>query len=133
MSRKYLSATLIAAVLFALISAPSARAASDNDQRTKLTEKIKIGVARIGTGRDSRIEVRLRDNAKIAGYVSEAGSESFVITDPKTNTETRLEYGDVTQVKGHNLSTGAKIGIGIAIGAGIVLGILAIYIHCCTG
>jgi hypothetical protein len=40
------------------------------------------------------------------------------------DTATTVAYTDVTKVKGHNLSTGAKIAIGIGIGVGVVLLIL---------
>jgi hypothetical protein len=79
------------------------------------------------------VEIKRADNVKLTGYVSEAGSDSFVVTNLKTGVETTVPYNAVTQIKGHNLGTGAKIAIGIAIGAGIVLIILAIWINCCTG
>ena len=52
---------------------------------------------------------------------------------PKFGTVTSVNYADVAQAKGNNLSTGAKIAIGIGIGAAAVLIILLIYISCCTG
>ena len=47
----------------------------------------------------------------------------------KTRAATTVAYGDVTQVKGHNISTGAKIAIGVAIGVGVTLLLLYIYLH----
>jgi hypothetical protein len=73
----------------------------------------------------------LQDKTRLAGYISEAKSDSFVVTNAKTGAMTTVAYSEVTQVKGHNLSTGAKIAIGIGIGAAIyiVVGIILYYSH----
>jgi hypothetical protein len=96
------------------------------DKQAKLIEKVKEGISKLGVGKDALVEVKLRDKAKLAGYVSEARQDSFAITDAKTGTATTVAYADVAQVKGHNLSTGAKIGIGIAIGFAVTA--LVIYL-----
>jgi hypothetical protein len=90
----------------------------------KLTWKVKQGISNLGVGRDARVTVKLRDNTKLAGYISEVNAESFVVTDLKTGVATNVAYPDVTQVKGNNLSTGAKIAIGAAIVGAIILLIL---------
>ena len=46
---------------------------------------------------------------------------SFVVANVKTGGATTVAYADVTRVKGHNLSSGAKVGIGIGIGVGIAI------------
>lgn len=54
-------------------------------------------------------------------FISEAGADSFVIADSTTGAATAVAYTDVAQVKGHNLSKGAKIAIiGLAIAAGVL-------------
>jgi len=50
------------------------------------------------------------------------------VTDLKTHAATTVAYGDVTQVKGHSLGTGAKIAIGIGIGVGATILVLYLYI-----
>ncbi|HXG65131.1 MAG TPA: hypothetical protein VNO70_08480 [Blastocatellia bacterium] len=72
-------------------------------------------MAKLGIGQDARIEIKLRDKTKLAGYISETGEEHFTITDDKTGVATVVAYHQVKQVKGNNLSTGAKIAIGAAI------------------
>ena len=94
---------------------------------------MKTGIYKLGAGIDSIVEVKLRDKTKLTGYVAEVSDAGFVVSNPKLGSSTTVAYADVTQVKGHNLSTGAKIAIGVAIGVGIALIILAIYINCCTG
>jgi hypothetical protein len=136
MPRKKLSIALAIALVGALITVEPASAASESTKLSKeaeLAEKVKTGISKLGTGANARVELKLRDKAKLAGYVSEVNADSFVVTDQQTGINTTVPYAAVTQIKGHNLGTGAKIAIGIGIGAGIVLIILAIYLNCCTG
>lgn len=133
MHNRILAISLTGFLVCALASVPAASASSKPEKQAKFTEKVKAGIMKLGTGKDSLVAVKLRDKKTLIGYVSEATDASFVVSDPKTGTVSPVAYSDVTQVKGHNLGTGAKIGIGIAIGAGIALIVLAIYLNCCTG
>ena len=120
MLRKYFILAL-AAILLQFLCAHPVSAASK-------TEKVKAGIMKLGVGQDARVEVKLQNKTKLTGYVTEATADSFVITD-KTGTTTTVSYNDVQQVRGHNLSTGAKIAIGIGIGIGICFIAIAILIH----
>lgn len=70
----------------------------------------------------TRVEVKLRDERKLKGSVGEAGEGGFTVVDAKTGTLTKVTYPQVQKVKGNNLSTGAKI----AIGLGAVVAVLVI-------
>lgn len=89
-------------------------------------EKIKSSILKLGTGTDVRVNVGLRGKQKLSGYLAAVGDDSFTIVDVKTGVATEVPYPGVTQIKGHNLSTGAKIAIGVGIGVGVVL--LVIYL-----
>lgn len=128
MVKKYLSLLLVVLLASAASAAP-ARAESKVEKDVKLTWKVKQGVSNLGIGRDARVTVKLRDNTKLIGYISEVKDESFVVTDLKTGVATDVAYPDVTQVKGNNLSTGAKIAIGAAIVGAIIL-LLFIKAYC---
>jgi hypothetical protein len=95
-------------------------AATDNDKVAKQATKVKANIARLGTGRDARIEVQLRDKTKLKGYVSQIKDSSFFVVDDRTGTEAEVPYSQTRQVKGHNLSTGAKIAIAVGIIAAII-------------
>lgn len=129
------SISLMAA--FFLLSAAGfvkpALADTKEEKQARLAEKVKTGIHKLGAGKDSIVEVKLRDKTKLQGYIAEVSDTGFVVSNPKMGSSTPVAYTSVTQVKGHNLSTGAKIAIGIAIGVGVALIILAIYINCCTG
>ena len=92
-------------------------------KEVQTAEKTRIGILKLGVGKDARVEVRLRDNSKLKGYVSAVGEDSFTIADHKTGASSTVAYSDVTRVKGNNDSTRTKVIIGaaVAIGIGIVL------------
>jgi hypothetical protein len=100
-----------------------AKAGTKAEKEARRAEKVRTQLAKLGTGKDALVRVELRDKTKLEGYVSEAGAESFVVVN-KAGVATTVGYPQVQKVGGNNLSTGAKIAIGIGIGAAIVLLIL---------
>jgi hypothetical protein len=102
-------------------------AATKADKESKRAEKVRTQLSKLGTGADARIRLELRDKTKLEGFVSEAGADTFAVTDSAGKTTT-VGYGQVSKAKGNNLSTGAKIGIGIGIGVGVTLLILWLYV-----
>lgn len=111
------------AALFLQVAAAPVFAKSAAEKESKRVEKVRTQLARLGAGKDAHVNLELRDKAKLEGYISEAGPESFVVVN-KAGVATTVAYPQVVKAKGHNLSTGAKIGIGIGIGAGVTLLIL---------
>lgn len=114
----------LAGLLIQAVCAQPASAASKAEKQAQRTEKVKAEIMKLGVGTDTRVAIKLRDDVKLAGYISEATEGSFAVTDPKTRAAATVAYGDVTQVKGHNLGTGAKVAIGIGIGVGLTVLIL---------
>jgi hypothetical protein len=88
-------------------------------------EKARAAVSKAGVGPKARVEVRLLDNTKLKGYVSEAGADSFTLTDAETGAARHLAYSDVAQIqkRGGGLSTTTKALIwgGVAAGAAVTL------------
>jgi hypothetical protein len=126
MFKKVCSVVLSALLLQA--AAIHAFAATSAEKEAKRAEKVRTQLVKLGTGADARIKLILRDKTKLEGFVSEAGADTFAVTDREGKTTT-VEYSQVSKAKGHNLSTGAKIAIGIGIGAGVTLLILWIIIE----
>jgi hypothetical protein len=120
-------AIALACLMVQMLSLQSASAKSMEEKRTQVTQKVKTEISKLGVGRDARLEIKLQDQTKLAGYVSEVKDDGFTITDAKTGAATSVAYADVTKAKGQNLSTGAKIGIGIGIGAAVVVITLLIW------
>ena len=123
---KKICSVVLAALILQSVAVP-AFAKSDAEKAAKRAEKVRTQLARLGTGRDALVSLELRDKTRLKGYISEAGAESFVVTDSAGKTTT-VAYPQVKMAQGNNLSTGAKIAIGVGIGAAIVLIILWAYL-----
>ena len=121
MYKKFLSLSLACLLFHTSAGLHSAYGKSNPEKQARLAEKTKAGIFKLGVGKESRVAVKLRDKTKLAGYISEIKEDSFILTDLKTGTSTPVNYSDVTQVKGNNLSRGAKIAIGAGIAFAIFL------------
>jgi len=74
-----------------------------------------VKLLKLGTGKDARVKIKLRNGTKLKGYVSEINDESFFVVEDSTGATTEVPYPQTKQVKGNNLSSGAKIAIGITL------------------
>lgn len=120
--RKGLSALLI----FAIIGVFSGTNLSAQTKQDKKAAKVEEKLKKLGTGEKATVKVKLYNATTYQGYLSEANDEDFVVID-KGGNPNRLRYSDVDKIGGRNLSTGAKIAIGVGIGVGAtILTILAI-------
>ena len=128
MFQKLLSVTLIM-LLINLAGIRVGYAESKEEKLARQTEKVRAGILKLGTGEAAQVQVKLRDKSKVEGYISAAGDESFTVTSFKTGLATDVAYPQVKSVKGNNLSTGAKIAIGVGIAAAIFLIILYRALH----
>ena len=123
MSRKLFTLLLIALVIN-LGGVRLAYADSKEEKQARFAEKIKTNVLKLGIGESTRVKIKLRDQAKLEGYISDAGAETFTVTNRKTGVATTVAYPQVKSVQGNNLSTGAKIAIGVGIAAAVIFIIL---------
>lgn len=102
---------LVTAFGFQHVRAQSA----NNDQAA---EKIRAKVQQIGVGGNARVEVRLRDNTKLKGYINDADHDAFTIVDSKTGASKTVSYADASAVK--------KAGGGLSAKTWIILGATAV-------
>ena len=119
MFKKYLTLILTVLVLNLFLCA-SVFAETKAEKEAKFAAKVKAQVTELGTGKDARIEVKLKDGTKLKGYVSQINENSFVVVNEKTAAAKEVQYPNVKQVKGNNLSTGVKIAIVVGIVAVVV-------------
>ncbi|HVF43214.1 MAG TPA: hypothetical protein VM936_09400 [Pyrinomonadaceae bacterium] len=123
---KRICSVMLCALLLQAAAIP-AFAATGAEKEAKRAEKVCTQLARLGTGKDARVRVSLRDKTKLEGYVSASDADTFTVTD-NAGKSTTVPYPQVKKAQGNNLSTGAKIAIGAGIGAGVTLLIIWIYI-----
>jgi hypothetical protein len=125
--KKHLTIILIGSLVF-LASGGQALARSSGKDKVLTVEEIKAKIAKLGTGKKAKAQIKLRTGEKIKGFVDSAGDDSFAFTERDTKQTKTIAYADVVEVKkAGGLSTGAKIAIGLGIGVG-VLAIVAIYV-----
>ncbi len=117
----------IAVVGIVLVVTPGVQLRAQTIAQLKATEKARASVLKFGVGRTSRVEIKLNDQSKVKGYISEAGQDTFTVVDLQTGSSQKLAYADVAQVKklGGGLSTGTWLIIGGAAAAAIVIGVIA--------
>ena len=91
-------------------------------------QKIKMKVAKMGTGEKAKAKIKLRSGEKLKGYISSAGENDFTITDKKTGQSKTIAYSDVDEIKKPGLSQGMKIAIIVGIAVVATAAILAILV-----
>ena len=87
----------------------------------KFAGKVKADIAKLGTGTDAKVKLKLKDGTKIKGFISAINDNQFSVTNTETGQTTQIAYPNVKQVKGNNLSTGVTIAIGFAVLIAVVL------------
>jgi hypothetical protein len=94
--------------------------------QTQLAETTRAKVQQLSVERRTRVEVKLQDDTKLKGYITQAGADSFSVTDAKTGTTRTIAYTEVTQVKKSSggLSPLTWGLIGGAVAAAVVVGII---------
>jgi len=103
-------------ILFSAFGFQHAIAQSTNDQQA--TEKTRSKVQKIGVGSNARVEVKLRDNTQLKGYITDADQDSFTVVDSKTGSSKTMSYADTSTVK--------KAGSGLSAKTWIILGAAAV-------
>ncbi|HEY6120444.1 MAG TPA: hypothetical protein VIV66_10815 [Pyrinomonadaceae bacterium] len=109
-----------------LVLTPAFPLRAQTVSQLQATEKARAGVLKLGVGKTSRVEVKLNDQTKVKGYISEAGQDTFTVSDLQNGSSTKLAYVDVAEVKkpGSGPSTRTWLIIGGAAAAAVVIGII---------
>lgn len=124
MFKKLLSIALTS-LLVSMITAVPASAQSQAGSETQQAEKIKGRVTRLGTGKRARIEIKLKDNTKLKGYIGGIAEEQFTVVDPRHGTVTPVPYNQVQQIKNTNHSGVYALGFAAGIIGGVIILVLA--------
>jgi hypothetical protein len=129
---KRLFLVALAGLVLNLACAMPVAARGQQEKDAKRVAKVKQQIVDLGTGTRAKVEVKLRDKTKVAGFVSEIGDDHFAVTDEKTNTATTVQYAQVEKVRPTpslqaavkdltNTRTGKAVTVGLGILAGVLL------------
>ncbi len=120
MFEKLLSPAL--AILLTIMAMPvCVRAQLKTAKAPPQADQIKAKVTRLGTGRQAQVEVRLKDNSKLKGYIGKIGEERFTVIDPKRGTVTPAPYDQVQQIKDTNTQGLRALAVGASVVGGLML------------
>ena len=103
-------------ILLSAFGFQGAGAQSPGDQQA--TEKIRSKVLKMGVGVNARVEVKLRDNTQMKGYISDADQDSFTVVQSGTGSSKTISYADTQSVKKAGSGVSAKTWI--IVGAAVV-------------
>jgi hypothetical protein len=120
MARRIFAMMLSSFILLTTIGFQQVGAQSLKDQQA--TEKLRTKVQKIGIGTNARVDVKLRDNTQLKGYIAEANQDTFTVVERQTGTSKTFSYSDTSSVKksGSGISTRTWIIIGAAaVGAAV--------------
>jgi hypothetical protein len=87
-------------------------------------DKVKAKITRVGTGKQARVEIKLKDNSKLKGYVGEIAQDHFTLIDPKQGTVTTITYDQVEKIKKTDQSWVTPL----LLGAGTIGGVLILVV-----
>jgi hypothetical protein len=62
-------------------------------------EKVRSQIYKAGEGPDARIEITLRNNTRVKGYIRESGREFCIVRNAREAQDVRVEYSEVARVK----------------------------------
>ena len=112
--------------LATLLLFASADAVVGQQSAVTLDRQIKARVNDLGAG--AKVTVFLKDGTKVRGSISQILDDSFDVTIKNETQSSIISFRDVQRIKKRGLTTGAKIGIGVAIGAGAIVTALVVII-----
>jgi hypothetical protein len=115
-SAMFLAALLILTNLTTIVAQQSDAVALDR--------RIKAKVNDLGAG--AKVTVFLNDGTKLQGNISQILDDSFDVTVKKETQSRIISYRDVQRIKKRGLTSGAKVGIGVAIGAAAIVTVLVV-------
>jgi hypothetical protein len=120
MLKKCLSLALVLLLAQASV-VPAFGRAGAGEKEARFAERVRAGVARLGVGPDARVKVKLRDGTKLEGHVGAVMEDRYVVADARTGAAFGVPYAQVRGVKGHNLSTKAKVAIGVGVAVAVIV------------
>jgi hypothetical protein len=98
---KKMTALALAGLLLNVVCAVPIRASGGKQDKkdAKHAAKIKRQIGLLGKGPEAHVELKLRDQTELEGYVSETSADHFVITDEKSAALTTVTYAQVEKLK----------------------------------
>ena len=114
------SISILLSLVFIVTLGTPAAAQANPTKLEKRAAEVEKEVKELGTGQSVKVKAKLYTGTIVQGYLSQANATDFVVVD-SANNQTTVQYSDVRSIGGGNLSTGAKIAIGVGLGVGAAI------------
>lgn len=112
------------ALALALAAAPIFAKGTAEEKVVQRSARVAKKIQSIGTGDKARVRVELANKTVLEGSIVSTSQDSFTLLNKATGAEEIVTYTQVGKVKGHHLSTAAKVGIGAATAVAIAVIVL---------
>lgn len=84
-------------------------------------DEVKSKITKLGTGKRAGVDVKLKDNTRLKGYIGEIAADHFTVINSKHGTVTTVFYDQVQQIK----STDRWV-LPLVLGVGTIIGVILI-------
>lgn len=95
---KQLISLLLSHALVVLSCTSSFGVSFQGQKEAEQIADVRTRIEKLGT-RTTRVEIKLHNKNKLRGYVQQIADDHLVLSDLKTNTETRVAYTEIIKVK----------------------------------
>ena len=109
MFRRVLTIVLCGLLFETLLAADAWALRPAGPPASRQAVRVRRAIERAGTGTDTLVAVRLRDNSVVSGWIKSVGVDSFHVVDPKTGTETTVRFLDISRLAATNLVSGTTV------------------------
>jgi hypothetical protein len=109
----------LAGFLITVVTSVPASAQSESDARQ--VEKVKAQITKMGTGKQARVKIKLKDNQTLKGYIGEIAEDHLTLVDARHGTITPIPYSKIEQVKANNPSPFFPLALGAATVGGVMI------------
>jgi hypothetical protein len=96
--KKQLAVLISIALLAITLTVPGATSAQTTTD-SPAVQKTRLDVQKLGVNRGKKVEVKLRDNTRVKGYITSVDQDTFSVSDFKSGDAQTLSYAEVSSVK----------------------------------
>lgn len=98
---------------------------ADNTQTTRAKAQVALRLV----NKKTRVKVKIRNVGEVKGWINDAESDRFTLTEEKTGKKFEVSYGSVEKLSGRGMGLGTKFLIaGVAVvGAIVILAVLVVH------
>ena len=98
---------------------PSVLAQSNSAKDSRRGKEFKAAIVNLGTGKDARVRLMLRDGESVSGYVHETQEDGFSVSNFCSGVVIPVPFAQVRGLRGVNVATGTKVSAGKGVSKGV--------------